>query len=508
MKTRLRKQWAVPRLAAGVTLFAVTAVAGGSAFAAFSGDPDSLAWYSADETTVTVNPDKVATPLKFYDAAGAEITTGTVAAKPFVPYASVAGELRPADTAASLFAYTANPGLVQGAWSGEQLTAANTYPVAAAPGVVGNNPAVKVAASARSLAEYIEAFPSTTSNPGFQDVYEIRLRTGNAKGVGTSYASTYIKVSGASWSVVGSPVDPPTSISTTTTSVVPATAATNTAFNVTATVTASDSSAPTGSVEILEGVNVLASGPVSGTPGTATISVPGLTAGSHSLVARFVPTGTVYQTSSAAAKTVNVSNPAVSTTTTSVVPAAARYGTAFNVSATVTAADATAPTGTVQVLRGNVVLASKAVSGTPGTATVPVPGTRLLPGTSALVVKFVPAGSGYATSSAAPKNIAVAKAISTTTAKVVKSPLKKSKKPQVVVTIKANGVPKPTGVIKIYSGTKLLKTVTLTASSNGKITITLPKFSKAKTYKLTAKYAGSGVVGASNSKTVSIKITK
>lgn len=404
MKTRLRKPWAVLQLPAGLAIFAVTAAAGAAVAAGFTGDPDALAWYSADETTVTANPDKVAAPLKFYDAAGAEVTSGQVSAKPFVPYASVAGALRDTDTHASLFAYTANPGLVQAAWSGAQLTGANAYPVAGAPGVVGSNPAVKGTAGSESLADYIEAYPNTSSTTNFAGVYEIRLRTGGAKGVGTTYASTYIKVTGATWALAPSPV--------------------------------------------------------------------ALT----------------------------------SSQTTSVVPTSGRYGTAFNVGATVTVAGTPSPTGTVSVYKGATLLASKALTSTGlGKATIAIPGTKLLPGTSALTVKYSGTGT-IAPSQAAAKNIVIGKAVSTATSKIVKTPLKKTLVPQIIVTIKAPGVLKPTGTIKIYSGTKLLKSVTLTAASNGKITIKLPKFTKAGTYKLTAKYSGSSTVGAKNAAPVSIKI--
>ncbi|MCX6397250.1 MAG: Ig-like domain-containing protein [Propionibacteriales bacterium] len=402
MKTRLRKPWAV---VAGLALFATTAAAGAAFAAGFTGDPDALAWYSADETTVTANPDRSATPLKFYDAAGAEITSGLVAAKPFVPYASVDGDLRAGDTHASLFAYTANPSLVQGAWTGSQLTGANAYPVSGAPGVIGADPAVKGTAGSESLADYIAAYPNTSSATGFAGVYEIRLRTGNAKGVGTTYASTYIKVTGSSWAIAASPVNL--------------------------------------------------------TPST----------------------------------------------TASVVPTKARYGTAFNVSATVTVAGTPSPTGTVSVFKGATLLASKALTSTGlGKATITVPGTKLVPGTSALTVKYGGTGT-IAASQAAPKNVVVSKAISTTVGKIYATPIRKAVAPRIIVTVKAAGVLKPTGTIRIYVGSKLLKTVTLTAATNGKITITLPKFRAAGTYRLVAKYAGSSLVGASNAAPVSIKVT-
>ncbi|RZI80548.1 MAG: Ig-like domain repeat protein, partial [Microbacterium sp.] len=141
-----------------------------------------------------------------------------------------------------------------------------------------------------------------------------------------------------------------------------------------------------------------------------------------------------------------------------------------------------------------------------GKATIAIAGTKLNPGTSALTLKYSGTGT-IAPSQAAAKNIVVGKAISTTVGKIYKTPIRKSVAPKILVTVKAPGVLKPTGVIRIYVGSKLLKTVTLTAANNGKVLITLPKFRAAGTYKLVAKYAGSSFVGASNGKPVSIKIT-
>ncbi|MGO4257861.1 Ig-like domain repeat protein [Marmoricola sp. RAF53] len=400
MKTRIRKPWAV---VAGIALFASTASGVAYAATSFTGNPDSLAWYSADETAVTANPDKSAATLTLYNAAGTAVTSGSVSAKPFVAYAATSAPLRSGDDHASLFAYTANPGLAQGAWTGEQLTAANTFPVAGAPAGVGSNPVVKGAATSLSLADYIAGYENTSTATGFEDVYEIRLRSSSAsQGVGTTYASTFVKVTGDTWTVTSSPVN------------------------------------------------------------------------------------------------------LTSTSTTSAVPASARYGTAFNVTATVTPTDASVPAGTVSVLEGPTVVATGTLAS--GAATITVPGTRLAPGSHALVLRYNGSGS-LAQSSATAKTVVVAKALSTTSARVVKTPLKKTKVPAVVVTVRAAGL-KPTGTIRIYAGSKVLKTVTLTAANNGVITIKLPKFKVAKKYTLVAKYAGSGTVGASNARAVTIKITK
>ncbi|MFT2818348.1 ExeM/NucH family extracellular endonuclease [Leifsonia sp. A12D58] len=68
------------------------------------------------------------------------------------------------------------------------------------------------------------------------------------------------------------------------------------------------------------------------------------------------------------------------------------------------------------------------------------------------------------------------------------------------VTVKAAGksTVKPTGTVTVYDGRKAIATVTLTADSNGKATITLPKLSRGL-HVLTSQYSGSDLVKSSTS---------
>ncbi|WP_171018824.1 Ig-like domain-containing protein, partial [Rhodococcus sp. Q] len=150
-------------------------------------------------------------------------------------------------------------------------------------------------------------------------------------------------------------------VDTTTTLNVPATAKTGTAVDLTATVAPTEA---TGTVEFKDGATVLGSAPVNG--GTATLNHTFTTDGAHSITA--VYSGAEgFATSTSAASNVEVSTDpvVVDTTTTLNVPGTAKTGTAVDLTATVSPADAT---GTVEFKDGATVLGSAPVNA--GTATL------------------------------------------------------------------------------------------------------------------------------------------
>ncbi len=71
----------------------------------------------------------------------------------------------------------------------------------------------------------------------------------------------------------------------------------------------------------------------------------------------------------------------------------------------------------------------------------------------------------------------------------------------------SRGSPRPTGKLQVYSGTKLLTTVTLTASGTGHKTIRLPVLAVGK-HKIKVKYAGSTTIAKSASAFVVLTVTK
>ena len=104
-------------------------------------------------------------------------------------------------------------------------------------------------------------------------------------------------------------------------------------------------------------------------------------------------------------------------------------------------------------------------------------------------------------------DLVVGKAASTSSLKLNKTKIKKSKKAVATVQVKSVATSKATGTVKVYDGSKVIKSATLKSSAKGTIKITLPKLKKG-THKIKATYAGNGVAKASTSKVVKLKVTK
>ncbi len=98
------------------------------------------------------------------------------------------------------------------------------------------------------------------------------------------------------------------------------------------------------------------------------------------------------------------------------------------------------------------------------------------------------------------------KSSSTTAAKLAKTKITAGKSTNVTVTVKVPGLSAPTGKVKVYDGTKVLKTVTLAAAKKGVVVVKLVKPKKGK-HKISAQYLGTGTVLTSTSKVVTLKVT-
>ncbi|WP_124566864.1 Ig-like domain-containing protein [Rhodococcus sp. KBW08] len=186
--------------------------------------------------------------------------------------------------------------------------------------------------------------------------------------------------------------------STTTTLQVPATAVTGSAVDLTATVAPSNA---VGSVQFKSNGAAIGS-PVTVTAGVATLSHAFDVAGAQSVTADFTA-GAGFVSSSAAAQTVTVSDPApvdVETTTSLSVPATAITGTAVDLTATVAPNNAV---GTVQFKSNGTAIGSPVtVSG--GTATLSH--TFDVAGAQSVTADFT-AGAGFVSSSAAAQTVTV-----------------------------------------------------------------------------------------------------
>ena len=115
--------------------------------------------------------------------------------------------------------------------------------------------------------------------------------------------------------------------------------------------------------------------------------------------------------------------------------------------------------------------------------------------------------SGDVPRTARSADLTVGKANSATALSLNKTKIKKSKRAVATIKVTSAGTPTPTGGVKVYDGSKAIKSATLAASAKGTIKITLPKLKKG-THKIKATYAGNTVAKGSTSKVVSLKVTK
>lgn len=176
-----------------------------------------------------------------------------------------------------------------------------------------------------------------------------------------------------------------------------------------------------------------------------------------------------------------------------------------------------ANTGSIKVSAGDAPVAAKAVVTVDGKQPQTVQigdsgiGSFSLPATLSAgkhtVEATVTPGAGV-TGSKASATVNVAKASSKTTLSLPKS-VKKSKRATATITISGSGLPDgyaPTGKVTIYDGSKKLKTLTLSASAKGTVTVKLPKL-KAKKHTIKVSYAGDANLKSSKT-SKKLKVTK
>ncbi|MGW2820104.1 Ig-like domain repeat protein [Streptomyces sp. NPDC001443] len=174
--------------------------------------------------------------------------------------------------------------------------------------------------------------------------------------------------------------------------------------------------------------------------------------------------------------------------TTKAAVATAAYGQTPKVAVTVTGTHGVVASGKVTVKEGSTVLGTATLSST-GKATVAL-SNHLKVATHALSVSY--GGAAKLNTSAATVSLKVVKA---TPAVSVSAPtsVKHTARGKVTVKVTATGTT-PTGTVRIYEGSKIIATGTLSA---GKVTVTLPKL-RAGRHTLHAYYAGSTTVNTRN----------
>lgn len=321
--------------ALGVTL-AATAV-GGLAFA--DGAPD---WYAGGNATVT-DPSRTTTGLALYDASGTPVTSGSTST-PIATFAAAAGDVRAGDQYATLYAHLPQSGTAAGAWPGVQVTGTDQFAGTGAittPGSLTGKPLVRTAGG-YSLADVVSALPNKETGASYAGVYELRLRTSSrTAGVADSYAATWVKVTGSTWSVTTAPVPgqvttptptPTGPVATSVTATWPTALTYGTASSVKVTVkAASGTGIPRGTVTVLNGAAVVGSAPLSSTA-TATVSLSrtGLLPGARQLTVKYSGASGAFTASTSAPRSFAVAKatatrPALSLTKK---PTSKRAGTA------------------------------------------------------------------------------------------------------------------------------------------------------------------------------------
>ncbi|MDQ8042943.1 MAG: Ig-like domain-containing protein, partial [Brevundimonas sp.] len=264
------------------------------------------------------------------------------------------------------------------------------------------------------------------------------------------------------------------------------------ASTATVVVTGSSARVPSGTVRLVQGSTVVASGTLAG--GKVVLTIPGSFAvGAHALVARFDGSGVLDPSSASANLTVNK---AIPTVTAKLVAASVATPSVAKLTVTVAAAGLT-PTGTVSVKDAGKVIATGTLVA--GKVTITLPKT-LAVGKHALVASFAGTTTVAAASSAS-QTLTVTKAKATVRATFAHKSVTAKAHGKVTVKVSATGLV-PSGKVTVKDGTKVIATATL---KGGSTTITLPLLKKGS-HTLTFSYGGSATVLAATGK-ATLKVT-
>ena len=126
-------------------------------------------------------------------------------------------------------------------------------------------------------------------------------------------------------------------------------------------------------------------------------------------------------------------------------------------------------------------------------------------GKHTLRAQFVPAAKDVVRATSKAVTVKVVKASAKVTVKLARSTVKRTVKGRLKVTVSVVGVPRPTGTLVVYEGSKKVTSKVLKAKHQGKVTITLPRLAKG-THKLKVTYRGSSKVAKKTSSTVKLRV--
>ncbi len=347
--------------------------------------------------------------IDFYNAAGQQISGGSITDAPLAAYA-VAEHTSTGATLATLFGYLPKNGQSSAlgtgfvnSFQGEVLSDSTAFPNSSAvPGIAAlSNPVVTGLPTDETLQALMASRANTdTSTDGFAGMYQLRIKLSSPAGTVAGYASTDIQISGNSWTqVYGSFTSSVTggSGATATSSLVTASPASpqNAGTPVTFTATLTPSSA-VGAVQFMDNGSAFGSA-ATVTGGVATsAATSALTAGSHSITAVFTPADAgafVASTSTAITYVVNAGGGSGAVSTNTVVTASPaspqNAGTPVTFTATLTPSSAV---GAVQFMDNGSAFGSAATV-TGGVATSAAT-SALTAGSHSITAVFTPADAG------------------------------------------------------------------------------------------------------------------
>ena len=189
--------------------------------------------------------------------------------------------------------------------------------------------------------------------------------------------------------------------------------------------------------------------------------------------------------------------------TVSVEAAASSYGTPAQVSIAV-AADDKAAIGSVAVYLDGKPAGEAEL--TLGSAAYTLPAT-LSVGTHKVTAEYL--GNSTTNPSEKSTTVSISKATTVATLKLSKTKATTRSSVKATVSVKVPGTTVvATGKVQFIVKGKVVKTVTLTTARKGKITATLPKFKKAGSYTVTAKFVGTSSLVSDKSSAAKIRVTK
>jgi hypothetical protein len=179
MKTKLKSALVGSAMFAAVGGIVLTG--GGTASAYGTATP----WSPATLGSSSPNTDPNAVGgLEFFNSSGTQITGGSLTASPFAAYVVGTTTLRAGDNNSTVYAYSPTPTKSQATFPGEQLSGTTSYPVTTTPpGAPISTTALPVntgGSADESLTTYLSDFPQDTSDAGYTNIIEIRLKSGKA----------------------------------------------------------------------------------------------------------------------------------------------------------------------------------------------------------------------------------------------------------------------------------------------------------------------------------------